>query len=378
MVSVLAVSSIAAAASTWTAVPTPNPGTFNTIDGLVAFSPTEIWAIGSATSPTYNGCHGRTLTARWNGSAFVEVATTPTAICAAINGVAGSSTADIWAVGSINSARDTHIRHWNGSTWSVVTPATIPLPPSGGRRLRTTGLNAVTTFGGANAWAVGKAQFADFSRNALVERWNGSAWSLVAVNSAVGSELNAVSGTGASDIWAVGSGGAAGSAAQSTLALHWNGSSWSSSATKNTNTINALRGVAAVASNNVWAVGDAIKTPGDGVSVYRTLIEHWTGSSWTVVPSPNIGAGNNSLQAIKARSASDIWAVGYYDDITGSIPLRRTFTVHWNGTAWSVVGSANPGTGDNWLRSVVAPAGTTQAFASGTSAAGTLVERFAG
>src|SRR3954467_15475363 len=130
IVTVLAVSSIAAAASTWTAVPTPNPGTSNTIDGLVAFSPTEIWAIGSASSPSYSGCHGRTLTARWNGSAFVEVATAVTPICAAINGVGGSSTSDIWAVGSTNSARDTHIRHWNGSTWSVVTPATIPLPPS--------------------------------------------------------------------------------------------------------------------------------------------------------------------------------------------------------------------------------------------------------
>ncbi len=139
-----------------------------------------------------------------------------------------------------------------------------------------------------------------------------------------------------------------------------------------------MRGVSAVASNDVWAVGDSIKDSGDGVSVSRTLIEHWNGKSWTVVPAPNVGAGNNSLAAVAARSATDVWAVGYFDDVTGSILLRRTSTMHSNGGAWSGVPSANPGTGDNWLTSVVAPPGSAQAFASGISASGTLVERFPG
>ena len=375
---VVALAAPAGAASSFTAVPTPNPGTNNSIDGLVAFSGTEVWGVGNASSSSYTGCHGRTLAARWNGSAFVEVPTTPTAMCAAVNGVGGSSTSDIWAVGSTNSARDTHIRHWNGSTWSVVAGATIPLPPSGGRRLRTTSLNAVRSLSATNAWAVGKAQFADFSRNALVERWNGSSWSLSSLATPVGSELNGIAAVNASDIWAVGNGGASGAATLATLAVHWNGSSWSRVATPNTNTLNTLRGVAAVASNNVWAVGDSLRSGTDGVSVSRTLIERWNGTAWSVVPSPNVGSGNNSLAAIAARAANDIWAVGFYDDVTGSIPLRRTLVEHWNGSTWSVVPSANPGTGDNWLRSVVAPAGTTQVFASGTSAAGTLVERFAG
>jgi hypothetical protein len=190
--------------------------------------------------------------------------------------------------------------------------------------------------------------------------------------------LSGIAAVAPADLWAVGSGGASGSASLSTLVEHWNGTAWSIVPSPNANRLNFLRGVAAVASNNVWAVGDSVKDPFDGASVYRTLIEHWNGTSWTVVPSPNIGAGNNSLAAIAARAANDVWAVGYYDDITGSIPLRRTFTMHWNGAAWSVVASANPGTGDNWLTAVVAPPGTTQAFASGISASGTLVERFAG
>ena len=126
----------------------------------------------------------------------------------------------------------------------------------------------------------------------------------------------------------------------------------------------------------MWAVGDSIKSGSDGVSVYsaarRTLErQHVDGRAV-----PRIGKGSNSLAAIAARSANDVWAVGYYDDITGAIPLRRTLVEHWNGTAWSVVASPNPGTGDNWLRSVVAPAGTTQVFAvrdlGGGDAVGTL------
>jgi hypothetical protein len=367
---------VAGALTGGTAVPTPNPGTSNSIDGVVALSPTEVWGIGNASSPTYNGCHGRTLTTRFTGTVFAEVPSTPTAICAAINGVAGSSTSDIWAVGSTNSARDPHLRHWNGSTWTVDPGAAIALPPSGGRRLRTTSLNAVAAIRSNDVWAVGKAMFADSSRNALVEHWNGTAWSLVPVPTPAGSELNAVGGTGPSDVWAVGSGGAAGSATQSTLVLHWNGTKWSTVSSPNANALNVLRGVTAISPTDVWAVGDSIKSPFDGVSVYSPLVLHWNGSAWSSVAVPKVGKGSNSLAAIAARSANDVWAVGFSDDITGAIPIRRTLAQHWNGTSWSVVASANPGTGDNWLRSVVAPAGTTQVFASGTSAAGTLIERF--
>src|SRR3954469_20555954 len=143
----VAVPAPAVAATGVTTVQTPNPGTTNTLGGLVAFAPTTIWGVGSASSSSYTGCHGRTLTARWNGAAFVEVpeVPSPTPMCAAVNGVAGSSTSDIWAVGSTNSGRDPHVRHWNGSKWTGGPGAPLQVPPSGGRRLRTTGLNAVAS-----------------------------------------------------------------------------------------------------------------------------------------------------------------------------------------------------------------------------------------
>lgn len=369
--------SLAGAASSWTIVPTPNPGAANSINGLVAFSPTEVWGVGNTSSSSYAGCHGRSLTTRWNGSAFVEVPATPTSICAAVNGVAGRSTRDIWAVGSVSNGRNVHIRHWDGTSWTVVPGGTIPSPEVG-RKQRSTTLNGVTALSSSNVWTVGNAEYADFSNNTIVEHWNGSAWSLVPAPAAAGSTLRGVAAVGPADIWAVGSGGSSGTASLGTLTQHWNGSQWTIVPSANANRLNFLRGVAAVGAKNVWAVGDSVKDPFDGASVYRTLIEHWNGTSWKVVPSPNVDAGNNSFQAIAARAANDVWAVGYYDDITGSIPIRHTFAAHWNGTAWTVSPTPNAGSGDNWFTSVVAPAGSTQVFASGISAAGTLVERLAG
>ena len=42
-----------------------------------------------------------------------------------------------------------------------------------------------------------------------------------------------------------------------------------------------------------------------------TLIEHWNGTAWTQVPSPN-PSGDNVLDGVAATSASNAWAVGFY------------------------------------------------------------------
>src|SRR5438477_3709189 len=47
---------------------------------------------------------------------------------------------------------------------------------------------------------------------------------------------------------------------------------------------NSLVGVASAADNDVWAVGWAWN---NGLSVYRTVIEHWNGATWSLIRSPN-------------------------------------------------------------------------------------------
>ena len=99
-----------------------------------------------------------------------------------------------------------------------------------------------------------------------------------------------------------------------------------------TNGYNLLNGVAVVASNNVWAVGQAANG-----STYSTLIEHWNGSAWSIVPSPNTAGLSNVLTAVTVVSANDIWAVGYSTD--NNTFNNFALTLHWNGSAWSIVPS---------------------------------------
>jgi hypothetical protein len=56
---------------------------------------------------------------------------------------------------------------------------------------------------------------------------------------------------------------------------------------------------------------------------------------------------------VAARGAKDIWAVGV---VSGS-PGPKTLTEHWNGTKWSIVASPNPGPFGSFLAGVTAPFG---------------------
>lgn len=49
-----------------------------------------------------------------------------------------------------------------------------------------------------------------------------------------------------------------------------------------------LEGVSALADNNVWAVGNFSSSNGNNVK--HSLVEHWNGTAWGVVPSPNVGS----------------------------------------------------------------------------------------
>src|SRR5205823_13057673 len=128
-----------------------------------------------------------------------------------------------------------------------------------------------------------------------------------------GNQLEAVAGSG-NDLWAVGYYGPIGNVAQ-TLAMHWNGSAWSIVPTPNVGTqTNELFGVSG-SGNDVWAVGIYWTVDG-GYNVQRTLTLHWDGSAWSVVPSPNPGFWADLLLAVRG-SGNDVWAVGSYSGRRG-------------------------------------------------------------
>ena len=70
----------------------------------------------------------------------------------------------------------------------------------------------------------------------------------------------------------------------------------------------------------MWAVGYTITTDGTN-QPDRTLIEHWNGSTWSVVASPNVGGNDNLLNGVAA--AGDVWAVGSSDVFAHTLALRE-------------------------------------------------------
>lgn len=157
-------------------------------------------------------------------------------------------------------------------------------------------------------------------------------WTTVASPS-VGKQANtllSVAAAADNDVWAVGAAYNLRLNAYRTVIEHWNGATWSVVKSPNATTgYNLLNGVAVVAANDVWTVGQAAQG-----SQYSTLVEHWNGTAWSIVPSPNVSGSSSVLQAISVVSASDIWAAGYSTDTNFK---NQALTIHWNGTAWSIV-----------------------------------------
>jgi hypothetical protein len=130
------------------------------------------------------------------------------------------------------------------------------------------------------------------------------------------------------DIWAVGTTNLD-TSSDTPLAVHFDGTNWSAVPTPTRQGRNDFDGVAAVASNDVWAVGAKdISSTGSA----QPLIEHWDGTSWSVVSSPKLKQGG-ALEAVTAIATNNVWAVGLFDD------LSQALVEHWDGTSWSVVSS---------------------------------------
>jgi hypothetical protein len=227
----------------------------------------------------------------------------------------------------------------------------------------------------SNGWAVG---FSNGNKaQTVTEHWNGRTWKVVPSPDPGGSSAyNALSGVTAvssSNVWAVGT--YVKGSALLTLIEHWNGTAWQAVPSPNpvgTSGDNELRAVTAISARNVWAVGNTGSADGPP----QTLIEHWDGKAWTVVPSPNPSFWDG-LYGVTATSARNVWAVGL-DFVSGLD--ERTVIERWNGTAWRQVRSPNPGppgSTTDFLDGVAATAAG-NVWAVGSSSDGALIEHWGG
>lgn len=225
----------------------------------------------------------------------------------------------------------------------------------------------IATLSTSDIWAVGYTTPKNsYTAITLTEHWNGTQWSIVASPNAGTSNniLNAATAVSSNDAWAVGY------RAKQTLIEHWNGNKWAIVNSPNPSVSeNELDGVSAVSTKNVWAVGQYFD---NNTGSEQTLIEHWNGSQWSVISSPNGSSSSNVLDSISVASANDIWAAGEYFTSTATLTLIE----HWDGTQWSVVSSPNS-TSYNTLRGVVALSAT-NVWVVGYHGSQTLTERWNG
>jgi hypothetical protein len=270
----------------------PHPALYDRFDSVAALTARDAWAVGSYFTGREGGAHGA-FVERWSGRVS-QVVAIPIRFGASLWSVAASTSRDVWAVGQRDNGGPL-IEHWNGVRWGVVASP----------RVRGGLLWAVAASAPDDAWAVGVRDRGATTGGGrtLVEHWDGRRWGVIPSPSPKGPNLHRP--------YAV------------------------------------LRAVAAISPSDVWAVG----TTGDSApaTVGRTLVEHWDGRRWTIVPSPNVrsatGVVNNMLFSISGTRADDVWAVGSWGDVAGGYGGRgdHALALRWDGRRWSRVATPEVG-----------------------------------
>ena len=199
-------------------------------------------------------------------------------------------------------------------------------------------------------------------------------------------DLESVSCTSASACTAVGD--FASATITKTLVESWDGTRWSVVPSPNEGPVsddNQLYGVSCPSASACTAVGGIAGRNG---GQFKTLIESWDGTRWSVVPSPN-GPNEEShiyhLYNVSCASASACTAVGTFGHLKGTKGSDyQTFVESWDGTRWSVVPSPNgPNEGEPnydqlWDVSCPSASACTAVGSFGYSSDETLVESWNG
>ena len=352
--------------TSWSVATSPNVGTAGSdLSAVACTSSTSCVSVGYY----YNGFADQTLAESWNGTAWSIVASPNLGSGPnLLNAVSCTSSTSCRAVGLYNGPviGQTLVETWDGTSWSITSSPN----QSGIFNL----LDGVACTSSKSCVAVGY----DFSANVdqtLVETWNGTVWSL-AVSPDQGdsdNSLSAVKCTSSTNCMAVGA--YSNGAVQQTLVEGWNGSTWAVIASPNQGTSsNALSGVSCTSSTSCVAVGTYAKA-----GVERTLVENWNGTTWTIATSPNSGTGSNILNGVACTSSTSCVVVGYYFNASS---IAQTLVESWNGSAWSISASPNQPSSTNSLVGVSCTSSSActavGASVNGASIAQTLIERWNG
>jgi hypothetical protein len=269
--------------SSWMLAATP-PGVTNSLWGVQAFSPTDIWVSGvngylshfdgSAWSPSQSGTVQGGLfifwaaspsdiwlvgdgckLLRWQGASWAAMAVNGCTGQKALYSIDGTSTSNVWVVGAngnlfaYNGSTWTNFYQGNYTFWSVAvrSPSDVLISGENGEVLRWTTtfasetapnliLTAVIKVSATESWIIGE------NGTALHSTTPGT-WTSVPTPVASGTLYGAYAAA-ANDIWAVGTGG---------VIIHYDGAAWSQVESPTTTT---LRNVTGIPGGGLIAVGD--------------------------------------------------------------------------------------------------------------------------
>jgi hypothetical protein len=345
----------------------------NMLNAVTAISATDAWAIGYQNDNNLN--EARTLTMHWDGAAWKVVPSpnpgSPKQCDGAntgnvLNAISAVASNDAWAVGFAFNCISYELQpvalHWDGLTWKAVRTPKL-------RQNSNSAFNAVVALATDDVYAVGYTPAANQANLTLIEHWDGTAWSVMKspnVNNQ-GNILFGISASSPTDLWAVGARVAEGVPIE-TLTEHFDGTQWSLVPSPNVLTTgdlnqNILMSVQSVAPNDVTAVGFVL----DGDNQREiTMIEHWNGTKWSIVPSPNQSATPGSLNTLRSLtivSPTDMYAAGFFAD-SASAGQQETLVLHFDGVRWSIIPSPGRGLAQQ-LNGIFALSGTSDVWTVG-------------
>ena len=222
------------------------------------------------------------------------------------------------------------VEQWDGHSWSIVNAVNPAGSPA-------TQLTAVSCLSSTWCTAVGYSEDGSNNRHALIETWNGTAWSVVTTTPPGGektSQLNALSCTTSS--WCMAVGGYTNASSDFvSLAEVFNGTTWSVVPSPNPGpgTSGEFNGVSCAGGGFCAAVGQWYNG-----SVFQAQLATWNGTSWTNVTAPEATPGSqNFFDGVSCTSATSCGIVGSVGT-TGATPVAVT----WDGSTWSLVPAPVP------------------------------------
>jgi hypothetical protein len=297
----------------FSSVATPDLGTAGELVGVVSISARDAWAVGNVDE------EAASLREHWDGRAWTVVPGPDPGVSSALEAVDATSSTDVWAVGATNDGVSdaSLIEHWDGGQWTV--------SPNPGNK----GLLAVAALSPTDVWVAGEAQ--------LVMHYDGTGWNVVAHPPLEEGDLRSASALGPNDVWFAG-GMESEAGGEVALTMHWDGALLGVVPPVVPDVEGSeFRSIVALSPTDVWAVGEQENPP-----LARVLIQHWDGIAWSVVEGPNPSDEENELHGISALSSTDIYAVGVYAVDEVEHPLA----MHWNGSRWRTMGADEPVPGD--------------------------------